>query len=68
MYDNIGERISYCRNLLGISRPKLVKKIGTVSIASMNRWELNLVTIPDHQIIKLVDYFNNNGIIVSAEW
>ncbi|MBP9777765.1 MAG: helix-turn-helix transcriptional regulator [Rickettsiaceae bacterium] len=68
MYNNIGERIAYCRNLLGISRPHLVKQLGTVSIASLNRWELNLVSIPKPQILKLVEHFNNSGIIVSADW
>lgn len=68
MYDTTGERISYCRKLVGVSRPKMVKQLGTVSIASVDRWELNRVRVPDEQINKLVDFFNENGVAVSAEW
>lgn len=68
MYTTIGERLSYCRNLLALSRTEFVEQIKNISIASLNRWELDYVKIPNKQLENIVLFLNSRGIFVSSEW
>lgn len=69
MFNTIGERISYCRSLLGLTRKEFIELIGTISHTSLTRWELGYVKdIPISQLDKLIIFLNSQGIIVSKEW
>jgi len=65
---SIGERISYCRNLLGISRAMLCSELPDLSVPTLTRWELNMVKIPPKRIELLVDYFIKQNILVTKDW
>lgn len=64
---SIGDRLIYCRNMLGFTRKNLSDLIN-ISTSSLSRWELNYIKIPTSQIKKFVIFFENHGINVSAEW
>lgn len=64
----IGERLSYCRNVLGLSRPELVSAIKNLSVTTLSRWELNYIDIPILQLERMHKFFNKSGILVSLEW
>lgn len=68
MYDTIGERISYCRNLLGISRDELACSSKVASVATLARWELDYTEIPKLKLEKLIEFFQLNGIDVNIGW
>lgn len=65
---SIGERISYCRNLLGISRAMLCSELVGLSVPTLTRWELNMVKIPPKRMTLLVDYFSKQNILVTKDW
>lgn len=64
----VGERLNYCRSLLGKSRQEVSKEIGTVSLPTLSRWELDTTAIPVKKIDILIKYFAENNIFVSKEW
>jgi transcriptional regulator with XRE-family HTH domain len=68
MYNTVGERISYCRNLLGISRREFVNAFGKITLPTLSRWELDYTAIPTLKLDSLINFFQLNGIDVSAEW
>lgn len=68
MYKTIGERITYCRNLLGISRREFVEAIGDLSLPTLSRWELNYTEISKPKVEILVNFLKQSGIDVGVEW
>jgi transcriptional regulator with XRE-family HTH domain len=68
MYETIGERITYCRNLLGLSRREVVLLFGSITLPTITRWELNTTNIPTKRLKDLVIFFNANGIMVNEDW
>lgn len=68
MFETIGERITYCRNLLGYTRNKFVSSFQEISLPTICRWELNYVSIPDNKLDKLVNFFTENGLNVNKNW
>ena len=65
MFDTIGERITYCRSLLGMTRNDLAEKLGgVVSLPTIARWELNTVIPSLKKIDILVSFFISQGISV----
>lgn len=69
MFDTIGERITYCRSLLGMTRNDLAEKLGgVVSLPTIARWELNTVIPSLKKIDILVSFFISQGISVSTDW
>ncbi len=64
----IGERLNYCRSLLGKSRKELSDELGTISLPTLSRWELNTTKIPDKKIDNLLNYFKKNNIFITHEW
>jgi transcriptional regulator with XRE-family HTH domain len=69
MFNTLGERITYCRNLLGFTRNEMVEIIGsTISLPTLARWELNTVAPSTKKIEALTHFFIKQGINVSAEW
>lgn len=67
MFSSIGDRITYCRGLLGLSRKELSKHL-TVAIPTLARWELNYIKIPQKKLQLITDYLNCNNIKISIEW
>ena len=61
MFNSIGERIVYCRGILGYSRKEFAEQMNGISLPTLSRWELNYVRIPDKQLDKLVVFFNENS-------
>lgn len=68
MFDNIGERISYCRGMLNLTRDKFIEKFNLITLSTFARWELNSINIPEQKLKLLAEFFNKNGIIVKLEW
>lgn len=65
---SIGDRITYCRSSLNLTRKDLAKCWGRASIPSLARWELNTVTIPQKKLESLVSFFNEQGLLVNVNW
>ncbi len=69
MFNSIGERITYCRGLLGISRVEMAHKIGNlISLPTLARWESNVVDPSAKKVDILTAFFVLNGISVDSEW
>lgn len=68
MLNSIGERIAFCRGLLGFTRKEFVNQFKIVTLSTFARWELNTINIPEQKIKKLIEFFNNSGILVKSEW
>lgn len=69
MFNTLGERITYCRNLLGLARNEMAEKMaGAISLPTLTRWELNTVTPSSKKIEALNNFFLSQGLTVSLEW
>ena len=66
-YETVGERICYCRNLIGLSQREFAVDFD-ISKPTITRWELDAVTIPPKKIAALLEFFNQRGLMVSAHW
>lgn len=66
-YETLGERICYCRNLLGLTQREFAVELD-VSKASITRWEIDGVKIPPKQILALIEFFNSRCLLVSHGW
>lgn len=66
--NTLGDRITYCRSSLYLTRKELIEKWGCASIPTMARWELDTVRIPQKKLASLVQFFNNNGLVVTENW
>lgn len=67
MFETIGERICYCRNLLNLSQREFAIEFD-LSKPTISRWESNLVKIPIKRLNTLVELLKNHGILVSTHW
>ena len=68
IFPSIGERINYCRSLIGKTRKEVSDEIGIVSLPTLSRWELNITKVPTKKIDFLINYFSENNIFISKEW
>ena len=68
MLQTIGDRITYCRSIIGLTRKELANKWDDASIPTIARWELDTVQPSSKKIQALADFFCSNGLIVSLEW
>ena len=68
LINSIGDRITYCRSSLQLTRKELVEEWAGASVPTLVRWELGAVKIPGKKIPSLVDYFNGKGLIVTESW
>lgn len=66
--NSMGDRITYCRSSLQLTRKELVDDWGGASVPTLVRWELGTVKIPTKKIPTLVSYFNSKGLIVTQSW
>lgn len=65
---SLGDRITYCRSSLNMTRKDLANCWGGASVPTIARWELNTVTIPQKKLESLTNFFNENGILVNLIW
>lgn len=68
LLNSVGDRITYCRSSINMTRKELVNLWGGASIPSLSRWELNTVNIPKKKLESLVEFFNNENLLVSLDW
>lgn len=69
MFETIGDRITYCRSLLQLTRNEMASEIGMgISLPTLARWELNTVIPSSKKIQILTEFFLHKGIEVSSEW
>jgi len=68
LMNSIGDRITYCRSSLKLTRKDLSEQWQMASVPTIARWELNAVKIPLKKLSSLIDFFYNNGLIVSQAW
>ncbi len=66
--NTIGDRITYCRSSLCLTRKGLAEKWGAASIPTLARWELDTVKIPSKKLSSLVEFFHENGLFVTESW
>ena len=64
----IGDRITYCRSTISLTRKELANKWGDASVPTIARWELDTVQPSSKKIQVLTDFFCSRGLIVSSEW
>ncbi|MFT4058916.1 MAG: helix-turn-helix transcriptional regulator [Legionella sp.] len=68
LINSVGDRITYCRSSLHLTRKELIDEWAGASVPTLVRWELGTVKIPAKKIPSLVDYFNLKGLIVTVSW
>lgn len=66
--NTIGDRITYCRSTIGLTRKELAELWGEVSVPTLSRWELDSIEPTHKKISLIVDFFSSKGLIVSPEW
>lgn len=66
--NTLGDRITYCRSSLFLTRKELSDLWVGASIPTISRWELDSVRIPMKKLTSLIEFFTNQGLIVSQEW
>lgn len=68
LMNTIGDRITYCRSSLKLTRKDLAEQWKLASVPTIARWELNAVTIPLKKLLSLIDFFYSKGLIVTQGW
>ena len=66
--NSIGDRITYCRSSLGLTRKELSENWGGASVPSIARWELGTVKIPEKKLLSMIHYFYENGLVITGNW
>lgn len=64
----LGDRITYCRSSIGLTRKELANQWDGASVPTISRWELDSIVPSDKKIVSLIDFFCSKGFIVSFEW
>lgn len=68
LMNTIGDRITYCRSSLKLTRKDLSLQWGMASVPTLARWELDVIKIPLKKLSSLIDFFYNKGLIVTQGW
>lgn len=66
--NTIGDRITFCRSSLKLTRKDLSEQWKMASVPTIARWELDVVKIPLKKLASLIDFFSSNGLIVTQGW
>lgn len=66
--NTIGDRITYCRSSLCLTRKELAEKWGCASIPTLARWELDTVKVPLKKLISMINFFQQHGLFVTESW
>jgi transcriptional regulator with XRE-family HTH domain len=69
MFETLGDRLTYCRSLLGLTRKDLYDQLKKeISLPTLARWELDTAKPSTKKIQPLVNSFRKQGINVTDEW
>jgi len=68
LINTVGDRITYCRSSLKLTRKDLSKQWKIASVPTIARWELDVVRIPLKKLASLVDFFCGYGLMVTQGW
>lgn len=68
LMNTVGDRLTYCRSSLKLTRKDLSEQWEKASVPTIARWELDTVKIPAKKLSSLINFFHDNGLIVSQEW
>ena len=66
--NSIGDRLTYCRSSLCLTRKELSCDWGGASVPSIARWELDTVKIPNKKLLSAIGFFLKKGLIVNEAW
>jgi hypothetical protein len=66
--NSIGDRITYCRSSLALTRKELSSLWGGASVPTIARWELDTVKIPNKKLLSIIKFFLQEGLIVNDLW
>ena len=66
--NSMGDRITYCRSALGLTRKELAERWGGASVPSIARWELDTVKIPEKKLLAMICFFFDCGLVITEEW
>lgn len=64
----IGDRITYCRSAINLTRKELSSVWGEASVPTLSRWELDIIIPSSKKILSMSEFFCSKGLIVSCEW
>lgn len=64
----IGDRITYCRSSVGLTRKEFSELWGEASIPTLSRWELDTIEPTPKKISSVAEFFCSKGLIVSPDW
>lgn len=64
----LGDRLTYCRSSIGLTRKELAELWGQASVPTLSRWELDTIEPSSKKISAAVDFFCSKGLIVSPDW
>lgn len=64
----LGDRITYCRSALGLTRKDFSIEWEGASVPTLSRWELDLIVPSEKKIYSMLEFFCKKGLIVSYEW
>lgn len=64
----IGDRITYCRSTIGLTRKEFSEFWGEASVPTLSRWELNVIEPTHKKISSVAEFFCSKGLIVSPDW
>lgn len=68
LMSSVGDRITYCRSSLKLTRKDLSEQWKMASVPTIARWELNAVKIPLKKLASLIEFFYESGLIVTESW
>lgn len=66
--NSIGDRITYCRSALYLTRKELASEWKGASVPTISRWELDVIDIPYKKLDTLIKFFQKKGLVVTKEW
>jgi len=66
--NSVGDRLTYCRSSLCLTRKELSCDWGGASVPSIARWELDTVKIPSKKLTSIIGFFLKKGLIVNDAW
>jgi len=64
----VGDRITYCRASIRLTRKELADIWGEASVPTLARWELNNNEPSQKKLSSITDFFCSKGLIVSPDW
>lgn len=68
LFKSIGDRITYCRSSLQLTRKELIDEWAESSLPTLVRWELGTCKVAKKKLPSLIFYFNKKGLIVTESW